>query len=71
MHDIIEIAKPTYWVSPTKPICSSVTVTDNANLLTGPAGDHNLPCTTDTNGNIVIYGLSNDVMLDGAASLKI
>jgi hypothetical protein len=71
MHDIIKIVPDTTWTSPTKPTCSSVTVTDNSNLLTGPAGDHSLPCAADSKGVIYIYGLNNDVMLDGAASLKI
>mmetsp|Transcript_14067 Transcript_14067/g.14118 ORF Transcript_14067/g.14118 Transcript_14067/m.14118 type:complete len:802 (+) Transcript_14067:1-2406(+) len=70
-HDLIEINTDSNW-KVSNATCSSVTVSDNSNLLIGPKGDNNLPCQTDSYGHVFIYGISQDVLMtETTTSLKL
>lgn len=58
---------------PINPVsCTSSSVTENDNLLYGADNTHDLPCDLDNDGNVVIYGLAQDVILiDDYAKVKI
>ncbi|CAG9312215.1 unnamed protein product [Blepharisma stoltei] len=70
-HDLIEINTDSNW-KVSNATCSSVTVSDNSNLLIGPDGSNNLPCQTDSSGHVFIYGISQDVLItETTTSLKL